>query len=287
MRKFLIVTADDFGLDVAVNEAVQQSHVNGILTAASLMVAAPAAAQAVEVARSLPGLRVGLHVVLADGSSILPKRLIPDLVDASGRFATGMLLNSLRFVASSTLRRQLAAEIRAQFEAFAATGLPLDHVNAHKHFHLHPTVLELLLRIGAEFGAGAVRVPQEPLWFAGREGGAANAAGAASLRPILANMKRRIRSKGMLCNDRVFGLACSGRLDRPTLLSILGRLPTGVTEIYMHPATATASPITATMATYRHSDELAALTDASVLEARRASLASYGGYADLRALASR
>ena len=100
MHKFLIVTADDFGLDVAVNEAVQQSHVNGILTAASLMVAAPAAAQAVEVARSLPGLRVGLHVVLADGSSILPRRLIPDLVDANGRFATGMLLNSLRFVAS-------------------------------------------------------------------------------------------------------------------------------------------------------------------------------------------
>jgi hypothetical protein len=39
-----------------------------------------------------------------------------------------------------TARRQLAREIRAQFSAFAATGLTLDHANAHKHMHLHPTV---------------------------------------------------------------------------------------------------------------------------------------------------
>ena len=39
------------------------------------------------------------------------------------------------------VQRQLEAEIEAQFEAYAATGLPLDHVNAHKHFHLHPTIL--------------------------------------------------------------------------------------------------------------------------------------------------
>ena len=31
-------------------------------------------------------------------------------------------------------------KIAAQFEAYRATGLPLDHVNAHRHFHLHPVV---------------------------------------------------------------------------------------------------------------------------------------------------
>ena len=40
----LIITADDFGLDLAVNEAVERGHRDGVLTAASLMVAAPAAA---------------------------------------------------------------------------------------------------------------------------------------------------------------------------------------------------------------------------------------------------
>ena len=41
----VIVTADDFGLAVPVNEAVERAHREGVLTAASLMVAEPAAAE--------------------------------------------------------------------------------------------------------------------------------------------------------------------------------------------------------------------------------------------------
>jgi chitin disaccharide deacetylase len=282
-QKFLIVTADDFGLDAAVNEAVKQATLNGILTAASLMVAAPATEDAVRLALTLPTLRVGLHLVLADGRSVLPQRLIPALVDANGRFSGEMLPSSIRFATSSTVRAQLAAEIRAQFEAFARTGLQLDHVNAHKHFHLHPIVLDLVLRIGSEFGAFAVRIPQEPLWFSMQSGGVAGAAGALSLMPWLAGMRRRVRSSGMLCNDQVFGVACSGRLDRRTLLSILAHLPVGVSEVYLHPATATSRPITQSMSTYRHSEELDALLDPAVLAARTASQAICGGYADLKA----
>src|SRR5215475_2807102 len=176
-KRFLIVTADDFGIHEAVNEAVSAASRAGVLTAASLMVGAPAAADAVRRARELPQLRVGLHLVLADGFAVLPRQQIPDLVDAQGRFGDGMWLDGVRYFALPRLRRQLEAEIRAQFIAFARTGLVLDHVNAHKHFHLHPTVLELILSIGSEFGAFAVRVPREPLWFAGRTAGAGSAAG--------------------------------------------------------------------------------------------------------------
>ena len=45
--KRLIVTADDFGAAVEVNEAVERAHRGGILSAASLMVAGPAANDAV------------------------------------------------------------------------------------------------------------------------------------------------------------------------------------------------------------------------------------------------
>ena len=55
--KRLIVTADDFGAAREVNEAVETAHRAGILTAASLMVAAPAAADAVARARRMPSLR--------------------------------------------------------------------------------------------------------------------------------------------------------------------------------------------------------------------------------------
>ncbi|HKG00213.1 MAG TPA: ChbG/HpnK family deacetylase, partial [Xanthobacteraceae bacterium] len=45
--KQVVITADDFGLAPEVNEAVEIACHDGILTAASLMVSGPAAADAV------------------------------------------------------------------------------------------------------------------------------------------------------------------------------------------------------------------------------------------------
>lgn len=277
--KFLIITADDFGLHEAVNEAVERAFREGVLTAASLMVGAPAAADAVRRARALPGLAVGLHLVLADGPSVLPPERIPALVDASGRFGDHMARQGVRFFAIPAVRRQLEAEIRAQFEAFAGTGLPLDHVNAHKHFHLHPTLLEMLLRVGREFGLTAVRLPREPAWVA-RRAGPLKGAASRLLAPWLALMKRRLRAAGMAYNDQVFGVTDSGAMDEAALLRVLARLPDGVSEIYLHPATHGA--LTPAMSQYRHREELEALLSPRV----RAALAACGsGTGGFRALA--
>ncbi|MHB8815034.1 MAG: hopanoid biosynthesis-associated protein HpnK [Steroidobacteraceae bacterium] len=277
--KFLIVTADDFGLHQSVNRAVEQAARDGVLSAASLMVGAPAAADAVHRARELPRLSVGLHVVLADGWSVLPQRSIPALVDAQGRFGNNMVRDGVRFFALAGVRRQLEAEIRAQFQAFADTGLPLDHVNAHKHFHLHPTLLEMLLRIGGEFGMPAVRLPREPGWVARRAGGAiAGPAVAGLLSPWLAIMRRRLRAARIAHNDYVFGVSDSGSMDEARLLEFLGKLPDGVTEIYLHPATESGTAIAPGMAGYRHEDELAALLSPRVRAAVGACGAQTGGF---------
>ena len=282
MQKFLIVTADDFGLHEAVNEAVQQASAAGVLTAASLMVAAPAAADAIRRARELPDLRVGLHLVLADGSAMLRPDLIPALADGAGRMNSRMFVNGVRFFASRKVRRQLEAEIRAQFSAFARTGLDLDHVNVHKHFHLHPTLLEMLLKIGRDFGVPAVRVPDEPLWFAARSGNGLSGAQAALLAPWVSLMKLRLRRAQMPHNDRLFGIAASGAMDETKLLTILARLPQGVTEIYLHPAVQSGAVIAASMSSYRHADELAALLSPKVRAAIAAGGFGHGGYADAR-----
>src|SRR6266699_5092946 len=163
MLRRLIVTADDFGRDVAINEAVEAASRDGILCGASLMVAAPAAEDAVARARRLPGLRVGLHLVLTDGSPVLPRGEIRGLVGADGRFDDRQIRAGLRYFFAPGVRRLLAAEIRAQFEAFRATGLALDHVNAHQHMHLHPTVARLMIEIGRDYGIRAVRLPAEPV----------------------------------------------------------------------------------------------------------------------------
>ncbi len=284
--RFLIVTADDFGLHESVNEAIERASSAGILTAASLMVAAPAAADAVRRARELPQLRVGLHVVLADGRAMLEPHLIPALADSAGRMNSRMFVNGVRFFALPRVRRQLEAEIRAQFSAFMRTGLALDHVNAHKHFHLHPTLLDMLVRIGREFGVSAIRVPDEPLWFAARGGAWQAGINAVLLTPWLALMKRRLRRAGMLHNDNIFGIAASGAMDEAKLLAVLERLPAGVTEIYLHPATASGRVIDSSMSGYAHADEFAALMSPRIRLAIAAAKVARGGYTDaLRAAA--
>jgi chitin disaccharide deacetylase len=280
MQRFLIVTADDFGLHESVNEAIERASRDGILTAASLMVGAAAAADAIRRARELPRLRVGLHLVLADGRAVLGPDVIPDLADQSGRMNSRMFVNGVRFFAVPKLRRQLEAEIRAQFSAFARTGLTLDHVNVHKHFHLHPTLLEMLLRIGGEYGVPAVRVPDEPLWFAARGGRWIPWMSTAMLAPWNALMKRRLRAARMLHNDSIFGVAASGAMDEETLLAVLARLPAGITEIYLHPATVSGSAIAPSMNGYRHADEFAALLSPRVRAAVAAAAVERGGYAD-------
>lgn len=263
-RNGLIVTADDFGLHEAVNEAVEIAHLNGVLKSASLMVAAPAAGDAVSRARNLPGLAVGLHLVLADGPAILPAADIPDLINIDGRFGNRMAWDGFRFFFLPRVRRQLASEIRAQFDAFAVTGLRLDHVNAHKHFHIHPTVLSLILKIGADYGLRAVRVPAEPGM-------------ARWLRFWVVAMRHQLDAHGILYNDYVFGIARSGSMDEKTWLDILAKLPTeGLIEIYGHPATK--PNLTQAMRNYRHTEELEALLSPRVrAEIERCGLRQ-GGY---------
>jgi hopanoid biosynthesis associated protein HpnK len=263
MNRRLIVTADDFGRALPVNEAVEDAHRRGILTAASLMVAGDAAADAIRRARALPRLEVGLHVTLVDGAPVLEPSQVPDLVQADGRFTARLVALGIRIYLERDVRRQVEAELRAQFAAYLATGLPLGHVDAHHHYHLHPTVFALVLALAREYGAPAVRVPWEPPGRAGR-----------SLISALFHLRRaramraRLRRAGLVANDRVFGVVHSGAMDAARLAAILAALPDGLSEIYCHPATRGWShrPLPPS---YRPVDEYRGLIDPATAEAVR------------------
>ena len=236
------------------------------------MVGEAAARDAVERARCLPDLRVGLHLVVVRGRPVLPPEALPDLVGRDGRFSERLLRAGLSFFFRRRVRAQLEAEIRAQFEAFRATGLALDHVNAHSHMHLHPTILSLILAVGRDYGLRALRVPDEP------SGGL----GARLLfRPLLGHMRRRLKASDVKANDRVFGLRDSGRMTEARVRGILERLPGGVSEIYFHPATGPWPDMPAGAEGYEFEQELAALISPRVAEAVRRADAELIGYGDL------
>lgn len=237
--KQVIFTADDFGLSPAVNAAVEQAYREGVLSSASLMIGAASAAGAVECARRNPGLAVGLHLVVVGGRAVLPADEIPDLCDKNGELTTDLVGAGFKYFFIPRVRRQLAAEIRAQFNAFRATGLKLDHVDAHHHMHLHPTVLSLLLEIGADFGLRAVRVPAEPpllSWLSGEQGRLARAMRTIFLMPWSIRVRQQLHRNGITTTDRLVGLHDTGKMTTARLVKVLTRLPEGTTEIFFHPA---------------------------------------------------
>ncbi len=258
----LIVTGDDFGLAVSVNEAIEKAHRHGILTTASLMVGAAAARDAIGRARRSSTLKVGLHLVLVEGRPVLAPAVIPDLVDERGMFSTRFVSAGYKWFFRPGIRQQLEAEIRAQFQAFKRTGLVLDHVNAHNHMHLHPTVLSKILKVGQDFGLRAIRLPYEPILLSlrvCRSRPANRILSWALLWPWLKLFKLRVKVAGMKCNDFVFGLHDSGHLTPELFEQFILHLPDGLTEIYCHPATRRCPEIDETMLDYEHEEELRAL----------------------------
>jgi hopanoid biosynthesis associated protein HpnK len=280
----VIITADDFGLAPAVNEAVEQAHRDGVLTSASLMVAEPAATDAVAIAKRMPTLRVGLHVVVADGRSVLAANRIRAIVDESGRLPDHLVAAGFRFFFLPHARRALHAEVRAQFEAFRAFGLPLDHVDTHRHLILHPTVLGIILALSSEFQVQAIRLPVEP-WRATRGLPLGTRLTAAvrrvGLAPWLALVRWRLQRAGIRHNAEVRGLTDTGNMNEAAALRLVGTLDRDLTEIFFHPATASAPAGTLPQSTVRHVAEFEALCSPRV----RAALDRAGvvrvGYGDL------
>ena len=56
---------------------------------------------------------------------MLPASQIPDLLEADGRFTSRVVAIGTRIYFDRKVQAQVRAELRAQFEAYAATGLAL------------------------------------------------------------------------------------------------------------------------------------------------------------------
>ena len=215
--------------------------------------------------------------MLTEGHPVLPPHSVSRLVNADGSFRRDMAALGAVFAASAAARRQLAAEIGAQFEAFHATGLALDHCNAHKHYHLHPLIGSLIVRIGRRYGLGAARVPLEPAAILRKIEPRTPRIPALALMPWALLLRRRLRAAGLFTCDQMFGLQWSGAMTRDRLCGLIRHLPPGVTEIYLHPA---AAPYPGCAPGYRYREELDALTAPEVAAACHERSLQLGGFAD-------
>jgi len=234
----VVFHADDFGLTRSMNAGIVEAYERGVLRSTSLMVTAPAWEDAVERAVATPGLDVGVHLTLVEERPVLPPAEIPSLVH-DGRFWPSHGTVGLRWLQGRWRPSEATAELGAQLDRFAATGLSASHLDGHQHLHLLPGVFAWVIAQARRLGIRFVRSSLAEPW--GRDGGVRGAVQMA-LRAV-----GWLGARGADPADRralapfltVGFLHAGGTLTTERLLAILDRLqrrqPDGLVEVMLHP----------------------------------------------------
>ncbi|MEZ5353325.1 MAG: ChbG/HpnK family deacetylase [Bryobacteraceae bacterium] len=206
--KTLIVNADDFGFTRDVNEGIVEAHRRGILTSTTIMATGAAFDHAVELARSHPGLDIGVHLVLVgSGRALRGGAAFPETVT--------------KLMAALALGRiDVEGELEAQIAKVMEAGLRPTHLDSHKHTHLLPRVLKAAARLGERYGIEWVRrtLPVEVR------------------APGIAGWSERLLARHR-CRmaDRFLGFRETGKFDAAMLSDVLRRVPEGTSEFMCHP----------------------------------------------------
>lgn len=283
----LIVNADDFGLHPTVNRGIIYGHLCGLITSTTLIAAGAAAEDAAELAwevneHSERKLGVGVHLTLVAERSVLPAAEIPSLIDP----ATGLLWPNhaafiRRYVTGRIRRAEVLAECDAQirrvFDLLGGAHYPPTHIDSHQHLHVLPGLAQPIAELAQRYGIAKMRCPAEPHTF---DGG------------YRAPLARRVARDGLtlcaqwaasdcplLSPDVFYGMLAGGHLSVDRLLAIVAQLPSGTSEIMVHPGTANLNALYPW--DYHWPDELAAVTDATVVQYVRSSGIQLVSFSDL------
>jgi hopanoid biosynthesis associated protein HpnK len=236
----LIVNADDFGFTSGVNRAIVEAHTRGVVTSATLMANGPAFAEAAQLAKTVPKLSVGCHVVLTDGEPVVAAGELPSLT-SSAHFRDGMVAFAARAIAGTMADNEITAEATAQIRKIQSAGIAVSHVDTHKHTHLFPKILRPLLRAAAKCGVRSIRNPFGPrlplrsnhllsrpsLWTRSVE--------VRILSSFSGKFREAVDHEGFTTPDGTLGIVVTGALDETLFSAIARSIPNGTWEFVCHP----------------------------------------------------
>jgi chitin disaccharide deacetylase len=236
----LIVNADDFGFTSGVNRAIIEAHTKGIVTSSTLMATGRAFEEALSLAKGVPKLSIGCHVVLIDGEPVTPPQRIPSLT-RSEEFRDGLKGFAVRALTGRMAANEITSEAGAQIQKLQSAGISVSHVDTHKHTHLFPQILRPLLRAARECGVRAVRNPFGPrlplrpseliakpnLWTRYTE--------LRVLERFASRFREAVVQEGFVAPGGTLGIEVTGILDERLFEAIAASIPDGTWELVCHP----------------------------------------------------
>jgi hypothetical protein len=220
----LIVNADDFGYSEHTVDATIECFQRGVLSSATLMPNMPAVERAAAFARAHPRFSYGLHLCLTDERPLSDPATIPTLVASNGCFWRGPEFFQ-RALTGRIAGRDIRREALAQLTRMKDLGLCVRHLDAHGHAHKAAIVPWALRDVLAQAGIATVRRTQNLFYK----------------RPRLSRWCFNhaanvfIRRLGRTTDHFLMVTGTLGPDEARWWPSCIERLPTGVTEIGIHP----------------------------------------------------
>ena len=279
--KNLIVNADDFGRHEFINRAVERAFNAGCLKSATLMAGGIAFDDAVNLAKKIPNLGVGIHFTLANGNPVLNPKKIPSLVTEEGIFHDNYVKFLKRYLSGKISLSEVRSELAAQLEKILNTGLTLTHFDSHQHLHHIPGVMEITFKLAAAAGIKAMRVANTKLFdgeldslgkFFGR-------LGLGSLAKFTAHVAHK---KNFATPENFAGIVAGESVSENFMLNLIENLQDGTTEVMLHPGVD--NKILQDFCQWNHDfeEELAAVTSPKVLNALAEKKIAAINFSDLR-----
>lgn len=279
MKKQLIINADDFGIHPAVNEAVRKAATEGILTSTSLMAGGDAFDEAVEMARSMLSLGIGIHLTLVGGiKPVLPPSEVPSLTWDNGVFCHDYGKLIVRDLEGKISLSEVYAEWDAQIQKIMNTGLPITHMDGHQHMHMWPHFYPIARDLAKKYHISCMRVPDEDVLFGMKDGHIIRWAAKNGL-SLLSRMHRPdLKKNHIRTNDHFFGMLYGGHLSPERFAKFILQTKPGITEIMCHPSSDTRAMENTFHWGYHGEDELAGLLadiNRELIAKKQISLISY------------
>jgi predicted glycoside hydrolase/deacetylase ChbG (UPF0249 family) len=242
--KVLIINADDLGYTEGINTGIAQCFQEGMVRSATLMANGEAFEHAVKMAKKNQGLGIGIHLVLTGMRPLARESDVPGLLDKDGLLPSTPFALLLLLLSGKVTRQAVWNELNQQVSRVFDAGLVPTHLDSHKHVHLLPQILEVLVDLCTRYSIKWIRRPFEsqglfPMLARVDKGHRAvllKQYGDSRLTvPLRHQFRRTVLRAGLRMPDHFFGLSMTGIWNQASAAYLMQALPPGVSEWMVHP----------------------------------------------------
>ncbi|MBF0331173.1 MAG: ChbG/HpnK family deacetylase [Candidatus Omnitrophica bacterium] len=275
-EKYLIVNADDLGLDSNINKGIAQCCRQGIVRSVSIVAGGRKFDEALVLMKDLPAVGIGVHLCLVEEKPVLSATAVSTLVDAQGKFPRDYRHFIFKLVMGKIRLSEAELEFEAQIRKVLDSGIKPTHLDAHQYLHLLPGVLEIVLRMAVKYDIKWIRYPSGIKNTDGfmRKGAVKKAWIAFHDAPAA----QKIAESGLRRPDHSYGADTTGHLNKAALLSHLRHIVDGTNDLTCHPGRRPEDPLYLAWH-YQWEEEMKALSDPEVAAAVNSLKIRLGNYA--------